>query len=122
MDKRDVHKHHSLLRHVAQSVTKKLLTASKEKGCEVIMEWMKDICHHLYWSAISTKPGFGNLILSKWNSFMRHVANKHIDHPDPLYKRCNHLYYLKIVLLTEKLNFVLFLKSLPYPKPKENKI
>jgi len=76
--------------HVARSVTKKLLSASKEKGCEVIKEWTKGIRRHLYWSATSTKPGFGSLILAKWNSFMRHVANKHTDHPDPLYKRCHH--------------------------------
>lgn len=51
---------------------------------------MKGIRRHLYWSATSTKPGFGNLILAKWNSFLRHVANKHTNHPDPLYKECNH--------------------------------
>ena len=65
---------------MARSITKKLLKASKEKGCEII----------LYWCATSTKQGFGALIVAKWNSFMRHVANKHEDHPDPLYKECNH--------------------------------
>lgn len=76
--------------HVARSIKKKLLSASKEKGCEVIKEWAKGIRRHLYWSATSTKPGFGSLILAKWNSFMRHVSNKHTDHPDPLYKNCKH--------------------------------
>ena len=76
--------------HVARSVTKKLLHASKEKGCEIIKDWMKGIRRHLYWSATSTKPGFGSLILAKWNSFMRHVSNKHGNHPDPLYKECHH--------------------------------
>ncbi|KAK2552961.1 hypothetical protein P5673_025663 [Acropora cervicornis] len=76
--------------HVARSVTKKLLAASKEKGCEIIQDWMKGIRRHMYWSATSTKPGFGSLILAKRNSFLGHVANKHADHPDPLYKVCNH--------------------------------
>ena len=76
--------------HVARSVTKKLLAASKEKGCEIIKECSKGICRHLYWSATSTKPGFSNLILAKWKSFLRHVANKHANHPDPLYHKCNH--------------------------------
>lgn len=76
--------------HVARSVTKKLLQASKEKGCEIIKDWMRGIRRHLYWSATSTKPGFGSLILAKWNSFMRHVSNKHSNHPDPLYKECHH--------------------------------
>ena len=44
---------------------------------------MKGIRSHLYLSATSTKPGFGKLILAKWNSFVRHVGNKHADHPDP---------------------------------------
>ena len=60
--------------HVARSVTKKLLAASKEKGCEIIKEWSKGIRRHLYWSATSTKPGFSKLILAKWKSFLRHVA------------------------------------------------
>ena len=76
--------------HVARSVTKKLLAASKEKGCEIIKEWSKGIRRHLYWSATSTKLGFSNLILAKWKSFLRHVANKHANHPDPLYHKCNH--------------------------------
>ena len=76
--------------HVARSISKKLLAASKEKGCEILKEWMKGIRRHLYWSATSTKPGFGNLIVAKFNSFMRHVANKHTDHPNPLYDKCNH--------------------------------
>ncbi|XP_015779716.1 PREDICTED: uncharacterized protein LOC107357590 [Acropora digitifera] len=50
--------------HVARSVTKKLLAASKEKGCEIIKEWSKRIRRHLYWSATSTKPSFSNLIQS----------------------------------------------------------
>ena len=76
--------------HVARSVTKKLLAASKEKGCEILKEWMKGIRRHLYWSATSTKQGFGDLIVAKWKSFLRHVANKHSSHPDSLYEKCNH--------------------------------
>ena len=47
--------------HVARSVTKKLLAASKEKGCEIIKEWSKGIRRHLYWSATSTKPYTGKM-------------------------------------------------------------
>ena len=76
--------------HVAKSITKKLLKASKEKGCEVIRYWIPGIKKHLYWCATSTKAGFEALILAKWMSFLRHVANKHSDHPNALYKECNH--------------------------------
>ena len=63
--------------HVARTITKKLLKASKEKGCEVISSWIRGIRKHLYWCATSSKPGFGSLISAKWHSFLRHVANKH---------------------------------------------
>ena len=76
--------------HVARSLWKKLLKASKEGGCEKISSWMKGIQRHLYWCATSTKPGFGALIVAKWSSFLRHVANIHSDHPNELYKKCHH--------------------------------
>ena len=76
--------------HVARSVSKKLLSTSKVKGCEQIRKWMKGIRRHLYWCAISTKAGFQELIVAKWKSFIRHVSNKHNNHPDPLYTQCSH--------------------------------
>ena len=76
--------------HVARSLTKKLLKAAKEKGCEVIKDWIKGIRRHMYWCATSTVSGFGALIKAKWNSFLRHVADKHSEHPDPLFKTCKH--------------------------------
>lgn len=76
--------------HVARKITKKLLKASKENGCEVISSWIRGIRKHLYWCATSSKPGFGSLISAKWHSFLWRVANKHKNHPDPLYTECNH--------------------------------
>lgn len=76
--------------HVARSINKKVLQASKEKGCEVLSSWMKGIRNHLYWCATSTKQGFHDMILAKWRSFLRHIANKHKDHPNPLVKECAH--------------------------------
>lgn len=76
--------------HVAKSVTKKLLNVSNEAGCEVIKNWIKGIRRHLLWCATLTKSGFGNLIVAKWMSFLRHVSNIHTGHPDPLYRQCNH--------------------------------
>ena len=50
---------------------------------------MKGVQSHDNWCVSSTKPGFENLIPAKWNS-MRHVANKHQDHSDPLFPECEH--------------------------------
>ena len=76
--------------HVAKSVTKKLLQVGKESGCELLVKWQKAIKNHLHWCATSTKLGFGELILAKWKSIIRHVCNKHTHHPEPLFKQCVH--------------------------------
>lgn len=76
--------------HMARSLWKKLLKASKESACATISPWMKGIRRHLYWSATSTTPGLGSLIVAKWTSFIRHLADIHIDHPNKHYKKCNH--------------------------------
>ncbi len=82
--------HYHDIWHVSKSITKKLFQASKEKGFEVLGAWIKGINSHLYWCALSTKQGFGNLILAKWKSIVHHISDKHTDHPDPLFKQCSH--------------------------------
>lgn len=76
--------------HVVRSVNKKILQASKEKDCEVLAAWNRGIRNHIYWCATSTRPGFQEMILAKWLSFMRHVAGKHKDHASDLFKECAH--------------------------------
>ena len=76
--------------HIAKGVIKKMLAASKKKGCEKIVKWITAVKNHIYWCSTTTKEGFQNLILAKWKSFIRHVAKKHTDHPDPLFQQCAH--------------------------------
>ena len=66
--------------HIARSIGKAMLKLGKEKGCEKICDWMKGVCNHLYWCVTSTKLRYDHIIAAKWNSFMRHVANKHDGH------------------------------------------
>ena len=82
--------HFNDLWHVCKGLTKKILKGSKEKGFEALKFWLKGIRKHLYWCALSTKQGFGELIVAKWKSLMRHIANKHDEHPDQLYRECAH--------------------------------
>jgi solute carrier family 8 (sodium/calcium exchanger) len=84
----DVQHYNDLDWHVNKSLKKKLFDASKEKGNEVIQLWMKAISRHLYWCARSTRQGFGEIIVAKWVSLIRHISNKHKDHPDELYSEC----------------------------------
>ena len=67
-----------------------MLKAGKETDCRIIKDWVKGVRNHLYWAATTTKAGFGELIGAKWSSFMRHVADKHDNHPNELYKKCTH--------------------------------
>lgn len=83
-------KHLFDLWHVCKSVVKQILKASKEQGCEILKDWHKSIKKHLYWCATSTKQGFGELILAKWKSHLRHISGKHSNHPDPLFPNCAH--------------------------------
>ncbi|XP_067030157.1 uncharacterized protein [Acropora muricata] len=76
--------------HVARSIGKKMLTLSKQKGCERISQWIKGVRNHLHWCASSTKQGFKELIAAKWMSLMRHISNKHDNHQTPLFDKCAH--------------------------------
>ena len=82
--------HFNDLWHVYKGLSKKILNASKEKGCELLVFWIKGIRTHLYWSAMSTKLGYGYMILAKWKSVVRHSTNKHENHPDELFPRSAH--------------------------------
>ena len=62
---------------------------AKEKGCEIVGEWLKSMVNHIYWSAYSTKDGNGEVILEKWLSLVNHLHNKHRGH-GKVYKRCTH--------------------------------
>jgi solute carrier family 8 (sodium/calcium exchanger) len=67
--------HYNDLWHVNKSLKKKLFDASNR---------------HLYWCARSTRQGFGEMIVAKRGSLIRHISNKHKDHPDELYTECAH--------------------------------
>ena len=83
-------KHFFDIWHVAKSLTKKILKASKEKGSEILKDWLRGIKNHLYWSVTSTKSGFEAMIKAKWLSIMQHVTNRHTEHSDKLYPNCIH--------------------------------
>ena len=72
-------KHFYDIWHMAKSVTKRFLKASKKKSCEVLNAWVKEI---------DTKSGFEAIIEAKWMSVIYHVADKH--HPDELFTTCIH--------------------------------
>ena len=67
-----------------------LTKLGKEKGCEVINEWIRSCVNHVYWSATTTMDGNGDVILAKYKAFLSHILNKHKNLPDPLFSSCSH--------------------------------
>ena len=56
---------------------KKIDTLSKEKECELAGEWKKSMINHLYWPAVSTPDGGGDLIQEKWVPLDKHIHDWH---------------------------------------------
>lgn len=63
---------------------------SKEKGCEILAEWIKSCGNHLYWSTTTTLSGNEKVIWAKFKTFLSHIINKHSSLDDPLFNKCGH--------------------------------
>lgn len=74
--------------HVAKGLRKKVLAASKAKGCEILALWCQTITNHLY-HAVKVGGGDGELAVAVWLSVLNHVQDKHDGH-GPLYDKCLH--------------------------------
>ena len=71
-------------------IRKVLSKISKEKGCEVLGEWIKPCKKHLHWSATSTFSGNKRVIWAKFKTFLSHVVKKQAGLEDPLFNKCAH--------------------------------
>ena len=76
--------------HVARGLSRKLEAASKLRNCECIRAWIQSISNHLYWSAVSSPEGEGELIVAKWKSILNHIHNVHTGHDDARFPSCAH--------------------------------
>lgn len=72
-------------------IRKVLYKIAKEKGCEVLGDWINPCERHLHWSATSTFSGNGKIILAKFKAFLSHVLNNHSNLDDPLFNKCAHV-------------------------------
>ncbi len=75
--------------HVAKSVLKKLVAASKLKDCQLLSEWKQSIVNHVYWCATGVVDDSGDMKLAKWLSIENHVMNEHTGH-GKLFPSCLH--------------------------------
>ncbi|XP_031551765.1 uncharacterized protein LOC116289030 [Actinia tenebrosa] len=82
--------HYFDLWHLKKKIHKVLTKISKEKGCEVLNQWIKPCQNHLVWSATSTPSGNGQLIWAKFKSYLSHIVNKHKDLDETIFNRCSH--------------------------------
>ncbi|KAM7429650.1 hypothetical protein ABFA07_019533 [Porites harrisoni] len=58
--------------HLKKKIRKVLSKLSKEKGCEILAEWIKPCENHLYWSATTTFSGHGKVIWAKFDFLKSH--------------------------------------------------
>ena len=65
---------------MATDFSKKIDALAKEKSCELVGEWKGSLVNHLYWSAVSTPNGNGEVMGAKWMSMDNHIHNKHKGH------------------------------------------
>ncbi|KAJ4940324.1 hypothetical protein JOQ06_026632, partial [Pogonophryne albipinna] len=68
--------------HVAKGISRKLESLAKQKECDAIKPWKRSVVNHLYWSAVSTESGHGDLVAEKWMSVINHIQNVHEGHGD----------------------------------------
>ena len=68
------------------AVKKKVESASKKKGCEILSDWSQSISNHLYFCA-SVSNGDDEQLTQMWKSILNHVANIHEGHGDK-FPRC----------------------------------
>ena len=75
--------------HVVNWVRKKLTEKAKYKKFKALAEWIKSVCNHLWWSAL-TCEGNPNLLVEKWESVLMHVTNQHSWEGKELFHACEH--------------------------------
>ena len=71
------------------ALRQKLEIVAKERDCQLVGEWMKSVINHLYWSAVSTPSGNGDVIKVKWMLVDNHIHIIHCGHGD-LFPECEH--------------------------------
>ncbi|XP_064467916.1 uncharacterized protein LOC135378751 [Ornithodoros turicata] len=81
-------KHQFDVWHVSKGIRKKLMSASKTKGCEALELWTKPVVNHLYF-CVTHCEGDTEQALSMWKSLNNHACNVHEGH-EGSYTRCLH--------------------------------
>ncbi|KAI4824031.1 hypothetical protein KUCAC02_012576 [Chaenocephalus aceratus] len=74
---------------LAKNLKKQLVKLAKDKQCTAIGEWIQSILNHLYWCAVSTPDGNGEIIAEKWLSLNNHIINIHTKH-GRVFEKCAH--------------------------------
>lgn len=69
-------------------IRKVFLKFFKEKGCELIVEWIRLCENYLYWSVIIMFSGNGKVIWVKFSFFMGYIVNKYLQFGDVLFNKC----------------------------------
>ena len=75
--------------HLAKSVKKKLLEASKKKASQDLAPWIQSISNHIWWCADSC-GGSADLLVEMWTSLTYHITDQHEWQSGEHFHRCAH--------------------------------
>lgn len=83
-------KHQFDVWHLAKSICKKLLVASKKKGCEDLAPWIRSVNNHIWYCACQCRGG-PDLLVEMWRSLEHHtsICNVH-EFPGNNYTKFGH--------------------------------
>lgn len=94
--------------HCSKNLTKKLTAKANTKGCEALMQWIRAISNHLWYSASTCKKNaqllkwvkvihnalkcssFQFFFREKWLSVLHHVAGVHSWSGGQKFNKCDH--------------------------------
>ncbi|XP_065109924.1 uncharacterized protein [Paramisgurnus dabryanus] len=73
---RDAGVHHSLdVWHGAKNLSKRILAASQQKQCSILLLWSKDICNH-FWYCCKMADNY-DTFFDMWIGLLHHVTGEH---------------------------------------------
>lgn len=79
-----------MLLFVYLEIRKVLSKLFKEKGCEVLVDWIKLCENYFFWSVLIIFSGDGRVIWVKFKIFMSYIINKYSFFDDFLFNKCGY--------------------------------
>ena len=88
--------------HFVKNILSKLRPLASQKGCKIMLDWMRPIANHLYWCSENC-GGDAEKLVQMWKSVLEHITNRHTFKKEfPKYPKCAHAKFSKKVSREKK--------------------